>query len=349
MNGHMTIAGRAVQPGAPCFVIAEVGVNHNGDMALAHRLVDAAADAGADAVKFQSFRTDALVSATAGKAEYQRARTGDGGQAEMLRALELNAAQFAELAAHCTARGAAFMSTAFDPLSLDEVIALAPPCLKWPSGELTNLPFLRRAARAGLPIILSTGMASMAEIASAVAVLEEEHCADFALLQCVSNYPARLEDQNLRVIPMLAQAFGCPAGLSDHTPGPWAAIAARGLGMCVLEKHITLDSTMAGPDHAASAEPAEFAELVLRLRQCEAALGDGIKRPSPAEADVRLAARRSLFFASDYSPGHVLCEGDLVMRRPGTGIAVESAALLIGRTLRNAVSTGQMVRFCDVG
>ncbi len=348
MTRAITIAGREVSAAAPCFVIAEIGVNHNGDLALAHRLVDAAADAGADAVKFQSFRTDALVSADAGKAAYQQAQTGGGTQADMLRALELSPARFAELAAHCRTRNVAFMSTAFDPASLDDVLALAPPCLKWPSGELTNLPFLRQAARAGLPLILSTGMATLAEVATAMAVVEESGT-PFALLQCVSNYPARLEEQNLRAIPAMAQAFGCPAGLADHTSGPWAAIAARGLGMCVLEKHITLDRTMAGPDHAASAEPDEFAELVLRLRQIEAALGDGIKRLTPAEADVRRAARRSLFYATDLPQGHILCEADLAARRPGTGIAPDGAALLIGRPLRTAVSSGRIVSLADVG
>lgn len=333
----------------PCFVIAEIGVNHNGDVDCAKRLVDCAVNAGADAVKFQTFRSEALVSSNAGKAAYQLARTGTGSQLDMLRQLELSQDQFLRLRDHCVDAGIAFMSTAFDAHSLTDVVALHPPCLKWPSGELNNHPFLRDAARVGLPIILSTGMATLAEIAAAVDVIEGEGSSDYAILQCVSNYPARLADQNLRTIATMAAAFNHPTGLSDHTDGPWAAIAARGLGMAILEKHITLDREMDGPDHMASMEPDDFAELVERLRDVEQALGDGVKRPSESESETKRVARKSLFYAACLPEGHVLSETDFTARRPGNGIGPDKIDLLLGRPILRCVSRDSMVQLADVG
>ena len=222
-----TLGSRRVSAEDSCYIVAEIGVNHNGDLGLAHRMIDAAKAAGADAVKFQTFRTDDLVTAAAQKATYQTETTGSGTQAEMLRRLELPIEAFTELRSHCVAVGIDFMSTAFDSVSLEAVDSLGPICLKWPSGELNNIALLRQAARSQLPVMLSTGMGSLTEISVAVDQLATEGCKDIVILQCVSNYPASIEDQNLRVIPALSQVFGRPVGFSDHTAGPFAAIAAR--------------------------------------------------------------------------------------------------------------------------
>lgn len=338
-----TLGSRRVSEEDPCYIIAEIGVNHNGDVDLAHRMIDAAKDAGADAVKFQTFRTDDLVTAAAQKAAYQSETTGSGNQADMLRRLELPVEAFAALRNHCVSVGVDFMSTAFDPVSLEAVIDLGPVCLKWPSGELNNLALLRQAARSRLPVMLSTGMGSVTEISVAVDQLSAEGCEDIIILQCVSNYPARIEDQNLRVIPALSRVFGRPVGFSDHTIGPFAAIAARALGMAVLEKHFTLDSRMEGPDHAASIEPDQFAEMVRVIRAVEAGLGDGVKRPMPSEAGVKAVARKSLVFRQDLPKGHVLTADDLTAKRPGTGISPDRLDVFVGLPLVTAVARDEML------
>lgn len=338
---ELQIAGRRIAADAPTYVIAEIGVNHNGDPGLAHRMIDAAKRTGADAVKFQTYRTQDLVLESAAKAEYQNRTTGSGSQFDMLRALELPFEVFAELRDHCREAGIDFMSTAFDPISLDYVASLDPVCLKWPSGELTNRPLLRQARATGLPVMLSTGMGSLHEIAAAMDLMGPE--AQVVILQCVSNYPARIEDQNLRVLPAMQAAFGCPVGFSDHTIGPYAAIAAKALGMAVLEKHFTLDRSMEGPDHSASIEPDDFTEMVGLLRQIEEGLGDGVKRPRPAEENVRAVARKSLVYRRDLPAGHVLGETDLIGKRPGGGVGLDQLELFTGRTLARAVSADQLL------
>lgn len=343
---ELTIAGRRIAADAPTYVIAEIGVNHNGDIRLAHDLVDAAKSAGADAVKFQTFITEENILPEAEKAEYQNRTTGEGSQFDMVRKLELPFEDFTALKAHCDRIGIDFMSTAFDPVSLDFVASLDPVCLKWPSGELTNWPLLRQAKRTGLPIMLSTGMGSLAEIAAAIDLLGPD--ADVIILQCVSNYPARIEDQNLRVLPVMQAAFGCPVGFSDHTVGPYAALAAKALGMSVLEKHFTLDCTMEGPDHAASIEPDDFAQMVQVLRQIEAGLGDGVKRPLEAEANVKSVARKSLVYRADLPAGHVLKEEDLAGKRPGHGVGLDRMDQFLGRALTRPVARNQMLTPGDV-
>lgn len=351
MSAHLPslkIGDRRVSAVDPCYVIAEIGVNHNGNVDCARRLVDVAVECGADAVKFQTFRTAELVTQDAPKAGYQAKQTGDGGQAAMLHELELRPADFELLNRHCAERAIDFISTAFDEQSLHDVIALRPKCLKWPSGELTNQPLLRVAAQSRLPIILSTGMAWLSEVATALEFLEREHSGDVAVLQCVSNYPAALAEQNLACIATMARAFGLVTGFSDHTEGPWAAIAARPLGMAILEKHITLDRNMPGPDHGASMEPQAFAELIKTLRLVEEAIGDGVKRPTSSEADTRAVARKSLVYATALNAGHVLSAADLKAKRPGNGIGPDSLPLLLGRRLKDAVRSDQMAEFSDV-
>ena len=208
---------------------------------------------------------------------------------------------------------------------------------------MNNLALLRQAARSHLPVMLSTGMGSVTEISVAVDQLAAEGCDDIIILQCVSNYPARIEDQNLRVIPALSRVFGRPVGFSDHTIGPFAAIAARALGMAVLEKHFTLDSRMEGPDHAASIEPDQFAEMVRVIRAVEAGLGDGVKRPMPSEAGVKAVARKSLVFRQDLPKGHVLTADDLLAKRPGTGISPDRLEVFVGLPLARAVARDEML------
>lgn len=343
---ELTIAGRRISADAPTYVIAEIGVNHNGNADLAHKMIDAAHAVGADAVKFQTYRTQDLVLESAVKAEYQSRTTGLGNQFDMLRALELPFEVFRDLRDHCSELGIDFISTAFDPISLEHVVSLDPVCLKWPSGELTNWPLLRQAKATGLPVMLSTGMGSLREISAVMDLMGPE--SDVIILQCVSNYPARLEDQNLRVLPVMQAAFGCPVGFSDHTIGPYAALAAKALGMAVLEKHFTLDCSMEGPDHAASIEADDFSKMISLLRQLEKGLGDGVKRPHPTEKSVRDVVRKSLVYRHDLSAGHVLQESDLIGKRPGGGIGMDRLEQFIGRALSQNVAMDELLESAHV-
>lgn len=336
---HVNLAGRTVGDGLPALVIAEAGVNHNGDPDLALRLVDAAADAGADAVKFQTFDPDELVTAGARRAAYQLA-DGPDPQREMLRRLTLPPAEFRRLQRRARERGLLFLSTPFDLPSLNVLMELGVPAIKVGSGDLTNLPFLRQVGGTGLPALLSTGMGTMGEIEEALAALGR---APVVLLHCVSSYPAEPGDCNLRAMATMRAAFGLPVGFSDHTRGSEIALAAVGLGAAVIEKHLTLDRSLPGPDHAASLEPHEFAAMVRGIRAVEAALGDGIKRPRPAEADVMAAARRSLVAAADLSAGVRLEEGMIAVKRPGTGIAPRHLPLVLGRRLTRDVGRDELL------
>jgi len=314
------------------FVIAEAGVNHNGDMALARALVDVAAAAGADAVKFQTFVVDRLVTRTAATAEYQqRALGGEQSQYEMLARLELSAADHEMLAGHCAARGIEFMSTPFDPESAHFLKRLGVRRIKISSGDVTNLPMLEVVGALGLPVILSTGMADLDEVAEAVATLRGTGVTDLALLQCISNYPADPALTNLRVMDTFARTFGTPVGLSDHSTGIAVAIAAAARGAAYIEKHFTLDRALPGPDHQASLLPDELRALVAAVREVESALGDGVKRPAPSELPVRAVARKSLVAARDLPPGTALAAADLVILRPGTGLSPAALPRVLGR------------------
>jgi N-acetylneuraminate synthase len=341
---RIAIGDRRLGEGQPCFVIAEAGVNHNGDVALAQRLVDAAAEAGADAVKFQTFVADRLAAPAAAMAAYQRAATGaEGSQVEMLRRLELSADAHRELAAHCRDRGILFLSTPFDEDSADLLESLGVPAFKLPSGELTNLPLLAHVARKGRTMLVSTGMATLEEVRAAVRAIRAAGDPPLALLHCVSSYPADPADANLRAMRTLAEAFGVPIGYSDHTPGIEVALAAVALGACVLEKHLTLDRALPGPDHRASLEPAAWRELVVGIRRVEAARGDGRKVPPPRVAPVAAAARRSLVAADDIPAGTRLTEDLVTLRRPGTGLPHTMRAALLGRTAVRDIPEGTVL------
>lgn len=339
-----SLGSRAVGAGHPCLVIAEAGVNHNGDVEMAHRLVDVAADSGADAVKFQTFEPERLVSPLARKAEYQVANTGSSeSQLEMLRRLVLPRAALGPLAAHAAERGLLFLSTPFDESSADALDDLGMCAFKVPSGEVTNHPLVAHVAAKGKPVLMSTGMATLGEVAEAVQVVREHGDPPLALFHCVTSYPAAAADCNLRAIGSMRAAFGVPVGWSDHTEGIQVSLAAVAAGASLLEKHFTLDRRLPGPDHLASLEPGELTALVKAVREIESALGDGVKRPAAAELANVSAARRSLHAARPLPAGHVLQAADLVALRPGTGLPPAIRDRLVGRTLKAAVGRGEML------
>ncbi|NHC14604.1 N-acetylneuraminate synthase family protein [Motilibacter deserti] len=322
------------------YVIAEAGVNHDGDLGVAHELIDVAVAAGADAVKFQTFDPDALVAAGADVTPYQRRSGVTTGQRDMLAALALPATAWSELAKHAEQVGISFLSSPFDAASARLLVDLGVGMLKVGSGELTNLPFLAELATAGLPLLLSTGMATEDEVADALAAVGT--AVPVSLLHCVSAYPAPFEDANLRVIPRMQERFGVPVGWSDHTEGTVTAVAAVALGASLLEKHITTDRTRTGPDHAASMEPAVFTQYVADVRAAAGSLGDGQKRRMPSEQANAPLVRRSWHAAVDLAPGAVLSASDVVALRPETGIPPTMS--LVGRQVARPVPAGQPVR-----
>ena len=337
-----------------CFVIAEAGVNHNGSLDLALALVDAAAAAGADAVKFQTFRASSIVAPGTRTAAYQQAQTGQDDQHELIRALELSEADHEALVARCAERGIEFMSTPFDEWGLALLQKVGIRRVKIASGEITNRPLIERVARLGLPIILSTGMSSMEEVARAVGwirgALPSGQTAEelLTILHCTSNYPADPVDVNLRAMDSIAAALRLPVGYSDHTQGTAISIAAVAKGARVIEKHFTLDKSLPGPDHQASLDVEELKELVRAIRAVEAAEGDGTKQPRESEVPVRALVRRSAFARIDLQAGGVIGEDDLIFLRPGTGIGAEHSRELIGRRLNRPIAAGAMLDWSDL-
>jgi N-acetylneuraminate synthase len=356
---------------SPVFVIAEAGVNHNGSLELARQLIDAAADAGADAVKFQTFRSEAVISRFAAKADYQIANTGSQeSQLEMARKLEFGEAEHAALIEHCARRGIQFLSTPFD---LESVRLLTERFhlerLKIPSGEITNLPLLLAVVRTGRSIIMSTGMATLEEVEFALAALaygtvspadarptanqlasyDRESSARQALrgrvvlLHCTTEYPAPFEDVNLRAMDTLAATFEVPVGYSDHTPGITIPVAAVARGAKVIEKHVTLDRKLPGPDHVASIEPHELRAMVRMIRDVEAALGDGVKRPMPSEMKNIAIARKSLVAGRPIARGEQYTQSNLTTKRPGSGISAARYFEFLGRTAARDYAADELI------
>lgn len=349
-------------------IIAEAGVNHNGSMDMALELIDSAAEAGADVVKFQTFKSEKVISRFAVKAEYQKKTTGsDESQLEMVKKLELGAADHRRLVAHCRRRGIRFLSTPFDLDSLRFLAkGLKVPALKIPSGEITNAPLLLAAARTGLPLILSTGMSLLGDVEEALGVLAfgydaggrapsrsafaaayaDTHArralaAKVTLLHCTTEYPAPFEDVNLRAMDVMADAFGLPVGYSDHTRGIAVSVAAAARGAVVIEKHFTLDRNLRGPDHKASLEPRELQELVRAVREVSAALGRPLKAPAPSELKNVDIARKSLVAARRIPRGRRLTARDLEVKRPGSGISPMRYWELLGRRAERAYEPDQ--------
>lgn len=315
------------------FIIAEAGVNHNGDIKLAKRLVEEAKKAGADCVKFQTFRAEALVTADGEKADYQKKQTGGGeSQLEMLKKLELTREEFLELREYCGELGIAFLSTAFDMESLEFLESLNPFCYKIPSGEITNYPYLAGIGKTGRKVILSTGMSELCEIEAAMRVLMESGTEEITLLHCTTEYPAPVEDVNLRAMQTLADRFGVKVGYSDHTEGIEVPVAAAAMGATVIEKHFTLDKNMEGPDHKASLEPEELSRMVKAVRKVELALGSSEKQVTVREKANRRAARKSIVAARDISAGEVFTEENLTVKRPGDGISPMKWPEILGKT-----------------
>ncbi len=352
------------------YIIAEAGVNHNGSIDMAKQLIDVAVKAGADAVKFQTFNAEKCISRFALKADYQTKTTNAGeSQLDMVRKLELDEAAHELLIDHCQKRGIQFLSTPFDTESVDLLASKYNlPCLKLPSGEITNAPLLLKAAETGKRIILSTGMSTLGEVETALAVLafgytrsgekpslesfQEVYYSDpgqkalkekVVLLHCTTEYPAPFEDVNLRVMDTLRSAFGLPVGLSDHTPGIAIPIAAVALGAVIIEKHLTLDRNLQGPDHRASLEPGELQQMVRGIRQVETALGDTMKLPAPSELKNKLIARKSLIAAQDIKKGELFTEANLTTKRPGDGMSPMRYWELLGRVADKDYSKDEVI------
>lgn len=330
-----------VGAGEPTLILAEAGVNHDGELDRARALVRAAAEAGADAVKFQTFSADRLVTPTASQADYQSRGEGEAEtQHAMLKRLELTRADHEALVRQCAEVGLVFLSSPFDEASADLLDDLEVPALKLGSGELTNLPLLRHVARKGRPVILSTGMADLGEVEAALIAVRRAGDPPVVLLHCVSCYPAHPAEVNLRAMETMRDAFGVPVGYSDHTLGHEATLAAVALGACVIEKHFTVDRTLPGPDHQASVEPVELAALVASIRQVEMTLGHGRKVPLPREAEIAAVARKSLVTARDVAAGEVLDDAAVAILRPGTGLPPSEHEAVIGRTAAVDIPTG---------
>jgi N,N'-diacetyllegionaminate synthase len=342
------IDDREIGVGCPAFVIAEAGVNHNGQLDLAERLVDIAADAGCDAIKFQTFEPALLAAPSTDKAQYQRETTGSAGsQLEMLKALVLPREAHARLQQRARERGLIFLSTPFDENSADLLEELDVPAFKVSSGDLTNMLLLRHLANKRRPLLISTGMATLDEVLAAVAMVMASGATEIALFHCVSNYPAQPADCNLRAMATLREATGVPVGWSDHTEGIDVTVAAAALGAELIEKHFTVDRTLPGPDHRASLEPHELAAMVRGIRNVASALGDGRKQPRPSELPMTDAARRSLCYRADLAAGARVEEQHLIALRPGTGIPTSQIGTIIGRTLRAPVRRGELVKLDD--
>ena len=327
-------------------MIAEAGVNHNGDIDIAKKLIDVAADAGADLVKFQTFNADRLVTKYASKADYQKlASNNNESQQFMLRKLELTEAMHHELIAHCALRGIGFFSTGFDIESINLLVSFGQELFKIPSGEITNLPYLRHIGKLGKEVILSTGMSSIDEIESAINALEYSGTprASITVLHCTTAYPAPMSDINLHAMQNIRSKFGVDVGYSDHSLGIEISLAAVALGATVVEKHFTLDRTLPGPDHKASLEPEELKSMIAGIRNIEEALGDGLKRLMPSEVNNRDVARKSVVARLPIIAGQVLNEENLTTKRPGTGISPMDLDNLIGKKAHRDYSVDELI------
>lgn len=327
------------------YIIAEAGVNHNGDISIAKKLIDAAADAGADAVKFQTFRAERLVCRNAKKADYQMETTDKAeSQFEMLKKLELSYDMHIELISYCNRRGIQFLSTPFDVESLKMLEELNVPIIKLPSGEITNYPLLVAAAETKKPVILSTGMSNLDEIAEAIYVLKENGSEKIVLLHCNTEYPTPMKDVNLRAMDTMRERFHLQVGYSDHTLGTEVPIAAAALGAAVIEKHFTIDKNMKGPDHKASLEPDQLKAMVAAIRNIEAALGSREKGVTPSEEKNREVARKSIVAARDIRKGEKFSEVNLTTKRPGNGISPMRWNEMLGKTADRDYKKDELIR-----
>lgn len=325
-------------------VIAEAGVNHNGEVELAKKLIREAKKAGADIVKFQTSNLDALVSKFAEMCEYQKQNLGyEKSQKEMLRKIVLPFDAFYEIAACCKEEGIKFLSTPFDLLSIDFLEELGCDMWKIPSGEITNRPYLIKIANTHKPIILSTGMSTIEEVRACYDLLQEYGAGEITLLHCTTQYPTEYEDVNLRAMLTLQKEFGCKVGYSDHSRGIEVPVAAVGMGATVIEKHFTLDKTMEGPDHKASLEPSELTEMISMIRNIEKALGDGIKQPKEIEKANIGIVRKSIIAKTDIKRGDIFTEDNITTKRPGSGISPMRWNEVIGQPAKRDFAEDELI------
>lgn len=327
-------------------IIAEAGVNHNGDIKLAKQLIDVAVEAGADLVKFQTFNASRIATRTAKKADYQNQITDSKeSQHEMLRRLELTPNMHKELIEYCAKRNIGFFSTGFDVESLDLLFSLGQERFKIPSGEITNLPYLRHIGQIAKSVFLSTGMANMGEIETAIDVLEQAGIlrSSITVLHCTTEYPTTMNEVNLRAMQNIGKAFGVAVGYSDHTRGIEVAIAAVAMGAAIIEKHFTLDRNLAGPDHKASLEPGELKAMIAAIRNIEIALGDGIKRITPSEAKNKPVARKSVVAKCAINLGEVFSVENITTKRPGNGISPMRWDEVIGKRASRNFLTDELI------
>jgi N-acetylneuraminate synthase len=340
------ISGKKIGPDHPCFIIAEAGVNHNGDVDLAKQLIDASVMAGADAVKFQTFHADNVVTCAAEKAGYQKRTTlPDESQYDMLKKLELSDDVFLELSDYAKKRKILFLSTPFDKESVDLLDWMDIPAYKISSGEITNFPLLKKIADKKKPIILSTGMATLGEVEDAFYYLKKSGAENIILLHCTTSYPASINSVNLMAMETLRCAFQVPVGYSDHTEGITIPIAAVAMGACVLEKHFTMDRTLAGPDHQSSLEPQELHAMVKAIRNVEFARGNGGKRPDVEERAIKKVARKSIVAQCDIKSGDLLKKSDLAIKRPGTGIEPRYYELIFNKKAKVHIPKDQAINW----
>lgn len=325
------------------YIIAEAGVNHNGSFDLACRLVDAAKKAGADCVKFQTFKAEKLVSKNAQKAEYQKRTTEEGSQQDMLKKLELSYEEFTKLKEYCDSVGITFLSTPFDFDSIAFLESLDMPFWKIPSGEVTDYPYLVALAKTHKPVVMSTGMCDIEEIEEAIKVLRENGCGDIKLLHCNTEYPTPFCDVNLAAICTMEKHFGLEVGYSDHTMGIEVPIAAVALGATIIEKHFTLDRNMEGPDHKASIEPKELETMVSSIKNIEMAVGSADKKVSPSEIKNRLVARKSIIAKTDIKKGESFSEHNLTVKRPGNGISPMKWKNVIGQVAKRDFKEDELI------
>ncbi len=344
MIKNISISGRSIGFENPCFIIAEAGVNHNGDPDLACRLIDAAADAGADAVKFQTYKTERIVTPQSPKAAYQLQTTDSlESQMAMLKKLELHPADYPSLISHCLKKNITFLSTPYDHEDVDFLYELSVPAFKVASGQAVEPYFLKHLASKGKPILLSTGMCTLAEVDDAVRVMKQEGNEQIIVLQCTTNYPSRLLDTNLLAMRTMGDALNVICGYSDHTVGNVAVSGAIALGARVIEKHFTLDKGMAGPDHSSSADPIEFKQLVQTVRDMELCLGSSVKQPSGVELENSLGMRRSLV-AKRFIPADTpLSWENITLKRPGSGLNGRAVELVIGRMAQTDIAEDTMI------
>lgn len=344
MARKVRVADRWIGEGQPTFIIAEAGVNHNGDISIAKKLVDAAVEAGADAIKFQTFNVDKLITEGAAKPSYQIRTTGGGSsQYEMLKQLELSEDDFKQLKEYSDKIGITFLATPYDSTSADFLDNLGVEAFKVASCDITNIPLLEHLARKKKPIILSTGASTLGDIESALLTLYSLSNKKIILLHCVTCYPAKFEQTNLRVLKTLGQAFQLNVGYSDHTQGYFVPIAAVALGAAVIEKHFTLDRSMKGPDQPTSLEPGELKLMIEGIRIVEKALGKYIKHPSKEELEARANLRRSIVAAVDISQGSTLTEDMVDIKRPGTGISPANLKRIIGAKVRRNIAKDELL------